>query len=150
MLVSIVSDLEVTHMVRNFCAAEGIPLEQVVLGGGASLMLRGMRETTNDINLWVEQSHFRRLCEQNAVINHPMTDTVVHPKDHPYFWIREWNPYFEAEEVQGIQCFDVLTMTIHKRGGMIRVERPLAKRQQDRKDLLLLDAWSAEKNKVRA
>ena len=145
----IVSVNEVCYMLDAFMIAESIPREDIVLGGGAALMLRGLRDTTKDINIWVSEKHFTRLAADNKVICHPMTDTVINPADHPYFWIRKYNPYFGTEEHEDFRCFDLLTMIINKSGGLGRVERPKDKREQDRKDLVILNGLLAEKNRVK-
>lgn len=149
MLTKIVSTNEVVAMVEVFCAAHDIPLDAIALGGGASLMLRGMRETTEDINLWILPDHFNKLADKHKVVNHPMVDTVVNPKDHPYFWVRKYNPYFKTNVIEDIPCLDVLSMIVFKRGSMAMPERPLAKRVQDKLDLRLLDEALSEKNKVK-
>lgn len=149
MLTKIVSTNEVVAMVEAFCAAHDIPLDAIALGGGAALMLRGMRETTSDINLWILPEYFRKLAEENKVVNHPMVDTVVNPQGHPYFWVREYNPYFPTEAIDGVPCYSILSMIVFKRGSLAEVKRPSDKRQQDHADIRILDAALTEKNKVK-
>lgn len=149
MPTKIVSGNEVVAMVEVFCATHDIPVNAIALGGGAALMLRGMRDMTNDINLWVLPKYFNKLAEDNKVVNHPLVDVVVNPKDNEYFWVREYNPYFVTEVIDGIPCYDLLPLIVFKRGSLAEVKRPLAKRQQDREDLVLLDAALTEKNKVK-
>jgi len=148
-MTPIISNTEVALMVTGFAEKNNIPMECIVIGGGANLMLRGLRTHTSDINIWIDEEHFARLAEQEKVICHPLVDTVFNPKDFEYFWVRKRNHYFKVDEFDGIQVFDVLTCLIHKRGGINRVERPLAKRQQDRLDLIKLDALFKEMHPVR-
>lgn len=149
-MTPIVSTNEIVLMVHTFCDTNDIPYDDVVIGGGAGLMLRGLRESTADINLWIDETHFARLAEQEKVICHPLVDTVFNPVGTPYFWIRKRNPYFKVDVVEGLKVFDILTYLIHKRGGINRVERPLAKRQQDRLDLIKLDALFKEMHQVKS
>lgn len=149
-MTPIVSTNEVTLMVDRFCEVNGIPRTAVVLGGGAGLMLRGIRETTADINIWINEEYFTRLAEQEKVICHPLVDTVFNPKEQAYFWVRKRNHYFEVDKCQGYQVFNILTYLIHKRGGINSPARPLAKRQQDRADLIKLDALFKEMHPVKS
>ena len=108
-------------------------------------MLMGLRKSTNDLNLWVDNPHFDKLAEVKDVINHPMRDTVI-----PYgtVWVRERNRYFGHVMIDGIQVFNTLSLLVNKRGGYQDVRRPLAKRQQDLQDIIKLDTIRAERNKV--
>jgi hypothetical protein len=64
-------------------------------------------------------------------------------------YIRKHNPYFKHITTEdGIQIFDVLPLMIQKRGGYAEHHRPLAKREQDLKDIRALVALQAEQNKV--
>lgn len=147
-----------------------VPQDQICLGGGGALLLMGVRESTEDLNLWIDSPHFERICEQQKVTNHPMTDTVVpfnfglavmNHTGHQFSipvpdggwqvtaWIRERNRYFKHVDDYGIPIFDALTLSIHKHGGMIEVKRPKAKRDQDRKDIRFLNDLLAERNKVK-
>lgn len=124
-----------------------IPVDQITLGGGAALVMMGVRENTQDLNVWVDSPYFERLCEQFKVTNHPMRDTVVQ-LEGPYY-IRCRNRYFGHDVVaNGIQIFNPLSLLIFKRGGYAEHHRPLEKRQQDFKDIVILNEILAEKNKV--
>lgn len=126
-----------------------IPKDQITLGGGAALVLMGIRENTQDLNAWVDSPHFDNLADRFKVTNHPMQDTLV-KLEGPYY-IRQRNRYFGHDVVcNGIQIFDALTLLILKRGGYAEHKRPLAKRQQDHKDIVILNEILAEKNKVMA
>ena len=149
-MTPIISNTEVALMVTGFAEKNNIPMNAIVIGGGASLMLRGLRETTADINIWIDEEHFTRLAAQEKVICHPLVDTVFNPKDFEYFWVRKRNHYFKVDEFDGIQVFDVLTCLIHKRGSLSRVERPAAKHKQDRLDLIKLDALFKEMHPVKS
>lgn len=148
MPTKIVSTNEVVTMVEVFCGMNDIPLNAIALGGGAALMMRGMREMTGDINIWILPEYFSKLADKEKVVNHPMVDTVVQPKEHPYFWVRQYNPYFDTEVIEGIPCYGVLPLIVFKRGSLAEVKRPLDKRTQDRVDLRLLDEALSKKNKV--
>jgi hypothetical protein len=124
-----------------------VPKDQITLGGGAALVLMGIRESTQDINAWVDSPYFEQLAEKFKVTNHPMQDTMV-KLEGPYY-IRQRNRYFGHDVAcDGIQIFDPLTLLILKRGGYAEVKRPLAKRQQDHKDIVILNDILAKKNKV--
>lgn len=152
---------DVTAGLKTFADLNGIPSKQICLGGGAALLLMGARQETADLNVWVDEVHFKRLCEEFKVTNHPMTDTVVQIKVTPpngyilegqtfEVWVRERNYYFKhVEAADGLNIFDPLTLSIHKHGGLIEPKRPKTKRDQDRKDIRFLNEILAEKNKVR-
>lgn len=128
-----------------------VPVGDMVLGGGVALMLHGMREDTNDVNVWIEEEHFFRLAVEKKVICHPMTDTAFMIEVNGVeFWIRKANPYHESDDdLYMFRTYNILALIVQKRGGILRVERPLVKRQQDRIDLVKLDEVFKEKNKVR-
>lgn len=149
MPTKVMSNNEVIVMLEVFRAKHNIPAEAIVLGGGGALMLRGIRDTTEDLNVWVDEQYFTQIAKDNKVICHPMVDTVVNPQDDPYFWVRKRNDYFKTEWIDQVQVFDLLTMIIHKRGSLAKVERPLVKRQQDRIDLITLDQLQSHKHRVK-
>lgn len=147
-----------------------VPQNQICLGGGGALMFMGVRESTADLNLWINNPHFDRIAELQRVTNHPMTDTMVpvefgvevmehtgHQFSIPVekggwtvtAYIRERNSYFTSIIKDGVQIFEPLPLLIQKRGGFMEPERPLAKRQQDHRDIVLLNDLLKEKNKVR-
>lgn len=150
---------DVVNAVKTFADWHSVPLDQVCLGGGGALMLMGVRESTQDLNLWIDSPHFERLCAQYKVTNHPMRDTVVGVNEIPPegykidfafpVYVRKRNRYFKHVEETGVQIFDPLTLSIHKHGGLLEPLRPLAKRRQDREDLKFLKELLAVKNKVR-
>lgn len=145
--------------VKIFGDMQRIPLYSICMGGGGALMLMGARETTQDLNLWVDEPHFSRLAAEQGVTNHPMDDTVIpmhfQPAEgyvltHPYpVYVRQRNRYFEHVEQDGLNIFDPLTLLIHKRRGYIEPARPAAKRQQDYEDIKFLNDLLAVVNKVR-
>lgn len=137
----------VLDKVTAFCKEHGIPVDQVTVGGGGAMVLMGIRETTKDLNLWVDSPYFERLAEANDVLVHPMRDSCVQrPEQHQY--IRRRNRYFEHVVINGVQCFAPLALLIFARGSYATPERPLAKRQQDHKDIVILNDILATKNKV--
>lgn len=150
---------DVINAVKTFADWHGIPLDQVCLGGGGALMLMGVRESTQDLNLWIDQPYFDALGQQYNVINHPMVDTVVAVNEVPPegykiqhafpVYVRERSRYFKHVLEDGIQIFDPLTLSIHKHGGCVELRRPLEKRLQDRKDIVFLNDILREKNKVK-
>lgn len=161
---------DITGSVEFLCNMLSIPRDQICLGGGGALMLMDIRQSTADLNVWVDSPHFERIAEMQKVTNHAMTDTVVpyefgltaieshgHVEHIPSLngpikvtaYIRERNRYFPHVEKQGIQIFDTLTLSIHKHGGAVEPRRPLTKRQQDHQDIVFLNAILAEKNKVK-
>lgn len=142
---------QLTELVYTFAVANGVSVKGMVLGGGAALMARGMRDETDDINVWVYEEDFKKLAAREKVICHPMTDTAF-KIDHQgvEFWLRKFNPYHEYEHVGSLEVFDILPLIIQKRGGLLRADRPQAKRHQDRLDLIKLDEESRERNKVYA
>jgi hypothetical protein len=162
---------DITGSVMFLCNILNIPKDQICLGGGGALMLMDIRQSTADLNVWVDSPHFERIAEMQKVTNHAMTDTVVpyefgltameshgHVEHIPSLngpikvtaYIRERNRYFKDVEVgEGLFIFDTLTLSIHKHGGAVEPRRPLAKRQQDHRDIVFLNAILAEKNKVK-
>ncbi|MNM71162.1 hypothetical protein D3C81_828180 [compost metagenome] len=154
------SKIDVVAAVKTFADLHGIPQDKICLGGGGALMLMDGRKETADLNVWVDNPHFSRLCEEFKVTNHPMTDTVVSitvkvPDGYVLegrtfqVWVRERNRYFNQVDDYEVAIFDALTLSIHKHGGMIEVKRPADKRAQDRKDIRFLNDILAERNKVR-
>jgi hypothetical protein len=151
------SSYDIAVTLRVLFEDHGIPFEHMVVGGGGALVAMGLREHTQDINLWVNEESFHKLAVHQKVICHPMTDVAFqyesgHGKEwdeeHP-IWIRKRNTYFPICNEEGIQIFDVLTLMIQKRGGYAQPERSKAKRDQDLVDIRLLNDLMAEKNKVR-
>ena len=138
---------KVADAIRIFADNWNIPLDQVTVGGGAALVLRGIREETHDLNLWVDSPHFEKLCEEMKTINHPMTDTVI-MMPNVFTYVRQRNRYFEHDVIAGIQVFNVLALIVQKRGGYAEHARPVAKRKQDRMDLRILAEIHAQRNKV--
>lgn len=136
--------------VKAFSEKTKIPLEAITLGGGGALVLRGLRDSTQDLNIWVNSDHFSKLAEDNKVFLHPMRDKVINPTELPHCWIRKYNPYFETDTFEGIRCYNLISMITFKRGSYNKVERPLAKRKQDKLDLIALDEVFRVVNKVRA
>lgn len=151
---------DVIMAVKTFADMHGIPLDRTCLGGGGALMLMEGRVSTVDLNLWVDEPHFSRLCERFGITNHPMTDTFIpvtvnpaagYKLQEPFtVYVRERNRYFKhVETEEDVNIFDVLTLSIHKHGGLLEVRRPLAKRKQDREDIKFLKEILAVKNKVK-
>jgi hypothetical protein len=108
-----------------------------------------LRESTDDLNLWIESDQFMRLAEDCKVLVHPLRDTVIQLPT-PKYYIRQRNMWFNHEVIEGFQVFDVMGLILQKRGGYAEHQRPLAKRQQDMIDLKLLAEIHAERHKVRA
>ena len=148
-------DIAVT--LRVLFEDHGIPFQHMVVGGGGALVAMGLREQTQDINLWLDEESFRKLAAHQNVICHPMVDTAFQyksghgaewDKENP-IWIRKRNTYFKVVVEEDLQIFDVMTLMIQKRGGYTQPERPKAKRDQDLIDIRLLNDLLAEKNKVK-
>jgi len=127
----------------------GVPADQICVGGGGALVCMDLRESTQDLNVWVDEPYFTKIADYHKVICHPMADTVVAiPEEKIY--VRKRNRYFKSVWAGGVQVFDPLTLMIHKRGGYMEVRRPIEKREQDLLDIRQLEAVLYEKNKVRA
>jgi hypothetical protein len=141
----------VNELVYSFANVHQVPVTDMVVGGGAALMAHGLRDETDDINVWIEEGYFARLAEREKVICHPMTDTAF-KIDHAgiEFWIRKLNPYHQYERLGVLEVYGVLALIVQKRGGILRPERPKVKRDQDREDLIKLDVIYRERNKVYA
>lgn len=148
------SSYEISLMLRTLYEDHAIPFEHIVVGGGGALLCMELRESTEDLNLWLDEESFNKVAKYQNVIVHPMVDTAFQYKtdnlDRAPIWIRKRNHYFPIINVQGIQIFNPLTLMIQKRGGYARVERPLAKREQDIIDIRALNALMAEVNQVKA
>jgi len=151
------SAYEIAVTLRVLFEDHAIPFNHMVVGGGGALVAMGLREETQDINLWLNEESFHKLAAYQNVICHPMVDTAFQyksghgeewDKEHP-IWIRKRNTYFDICEEEDLQIFDAMTLLIQKRGGYSRPERPKAKRDQDLADIRLLNDLLAEKNKVK-
>lgn len=151
---------DIQRLVDIFCLRFGVKNENVCVGGGGALVMMGLRKTTEDLNLWVDDPDFSRIAEMQKVTNHAMTDTAVLCTSDQIdcylaggesctFAIRQRNRYFVSQVIDGVQVFDPLALLTQKRGGFMEPERPLVKRQQDHRDIVLLNDLLKEKNKVR-
>lgn len=151
---------EVVRGVKYFAEEHKIPLSDICVGGGAALLLMGLRGGTRDLNLWVDSPYFERLAEQHGVINHPMVDTVVEIVIDaggimnticPFtVWVRQRNRYFKHDEIDGLNVFDPLALLIQKRGGYSEHRRPQAKRDQDLIDIRKLNDVLSKRNQIAA
>lgn len=139
------------QLMTSFSEDHSVPFEHMVLGGGCALMICGMRKDTRDINLWVEEDHFRRLAAERKVIVHPMTD-VAFMIEHMSIqvWVRKYNPYFKFDTYGKLNVYKPIGLITQKRGGLLQVSRPQVKRDQDRIDLIKLDEQYRETHKVSA
>lgn len=151
------SSLDIATKLAVLIESHGIPFEHIVVGGGGALVCMGLRESTADLNLWLNEESFNKLAVRQNIIVHPMVDVAFQyqPEEgkdigEEQIWIRKRNLYFDIANEEGIQVFDPLTLMVQKRGGFARVERPKAKRDQDIIDIRLLNDLLAEKNKVKA
>lgn len=151
---------DIKRLVDIFCIRFDVDEENVCVGGGGALVMMGLRAATADLNVWVDDPDFSRIAEMQKVTNHVMTDTVVLCASDQIdgylaggasctFAIRQRNRYFTSQVIDGVQVFEPLPLLIQKRGGFMEPERPLAKRQQDHRDIVLLNDLLKEKNKVR-
>lgn len=141
------SKQEVIEGIHRFSRQYNVPLDRIVVGGGAALMLMDLRKSTQDLNLWIDNPHFRNIAEDHRVMIHPLRDTVIQlPKEG--YYLRHRNEWFNCDEIDGITVFDVLSLIILKRGGHGEHKRPADKREQDYKDLVALAQLHAERNKV--
>lgn len=132
-----------------FSVANNVPMDQIAVGGGAALVMMGIREETADLNVWVDDPHFQRLADRQGVTVRAWHDVVVPPEDKSVVWARKRNRYFPTLEIGGLQVFDPLSLTVQKRGSLIEPARPAEKRKQDHKDIIALNDILKEKNKVR-
>ncbi|MBS9730307.1 hypothetical protein [Pseudomonas phage IR-QUMS-PaBa1-GHS-2021] len=161
------SQLEVVEAVQRFSEAHNTPLDKIAIGGGGAIMLMGGRETTYDLNIWVDSPFFERIAEtQNALLS-PMRDNVFriettidsmdqtdHVTTRRHYWVRKRNLYFPTVPVKLDQCpevyiFDTMSLLIQKRGSYSQPERGL-RRKQDYSDICFLNALLKEEHKVRA
>ena len=132
-----------------FSVANNVPMDQIAVGGGAALVVMGIREETADLNIWVDDPHFQRLADRKGVTVRAWHDVVVPPDDNSVIWSRKRNRYFPTLEIGGLHVFDPLSLTVQKRGSLIEPARPAIKRKQDHKDIVALNDILKEKNKVR-
>lgn len=139
----------VAKALDEFSKETGVQQDIIVIGGGACLLVRGLRERTNDLNIWVAEDAFHRLATSNRVFVHPMVDVVLNLPEFPGIWIRKYNPYFKAEKVRGLYVYDLISMITFKRGGYSRPERPKAKRDQDILDIAALNEVYKEEHRVK-
>lgn len=140
---------EVIEQLVVFSVANNIPMDQISLGGGGALLMMGLREQTEDLNVWIDDPHFLRYAEHHNVVVRAWHDPVVPPDEGVVVWARKRNRYFETVEVDGVHIQTPLTLIVHKRGSLMEPKRPLVKRQQDRLDIAQLNDILKEKNKVR-
>lgn len=139
---------QIVEQVMGFAAVKRIPVDQICVGGGVAMVMWGLRESSADLNLWIDDPFFSDYARSRNVINHPLVDTCIHPEKDENIWVRQWNRYLEVEVIEGIQVYTPLSLLIHKRRGYNEPQRPAAKRAQDLIDIRLLNAILAEKNKV--
>lgn len=139
---------DILKQVAAFSKAHGIPMDQIAIGGGCAFVLMGVREETADINLWVDDPYFQRLADKQGVIIRAWHDTVVQAPEQT-IWVRKRNRYFTTVAMGKLQVFTPLALTVQKRGSYIDHKRPSEKRQQDHKDLVILNDILKEQNKVR-
>lgn len=132
-----------------FSETHGVPMDQIAVGGGAALVVMGLREETVDINLWIDDPYFQEAADRHGVTVRAWHDPVVPPDEGTAIWLRRRNRYFGTVEHGELNIFDALAITVQKRGSLMETARPLAKRQQDQKDLVLLNDILKERNKVR-
>ena len=55
---------EIKHEVKVFCDAECFPIAKMIIGAGAALVLHGLREECNDIDVEMEESYFASLRDE--------------------------------------------------------------------------------------
>lgn len=139
----------VVKALEEFSEKTGVHKDVIVIGGGGCLLLRGMRESTADLNIWVAETQFRELANEHRVFLHPMVDVVLNLPEFPGIWIRKYNPYFKTDQVHGLYVFNLISMIVFKRGGYSRPERPKAKRDQDILDIAALNEVYKEKHRVK-
>lgn len=141
---------DVIEAVDKFSKLTNIPKEVIVIGGGGAMLLRGLRGTTADLNLWVNEKYFKELAVQQKVVNHPLVDTVVNVKD-ANAWVRQYNPYFEAEVLGGcvFSTYKVLPMLVFYRSSYQEHIRPVEKRLKDHECIVKLNDLISVVNKVK-
>lgn len=139
----------VVKALEEFSEKTGVHKDVIVIGGGGCLLLRGMRESTADLNIWVAENQFRELANEHRVFLHPMVDVALNLPAFPGIWIRKYNPYFKTDQVNGLYVFNLISMIVFKRGGYSRPERPKAKRDQDILDIAALNEVYKEEHRVK-
>jgi len=139
----------VVKALDEFSEKTGVRKDVIVVGGGACLLLRGMRDRTADLNIWVAEEEFRKLANEHRVFLHPMVDVALNLPEFPGIWIRKYNPYFKTDKVRGLYVYNLISMIVFKRGGYSRPERPKAKRDQDILDLAALNEVYKEEHRVK-
>jgi hypothetical protein len=55
---------EIKHEIKIFCEAECFPVAKMIIGAGASLVMHGIREECNDIDVELEDSYFASLRDE--------------------------------------------------------------------------------------
>lgn len=139
----------VVDALDKFSKETGISHDVIVVGGGGCMLLRGMRKSTNDLNIWVEEGAFRELADKHGVFVHPMVDVVLNLPEYPHIWIRKHNPYFQTLKVQKHRIYNLISMITFKRGSYSRPERPADKRAQDLLDIQALNELYKEEHRVK-
>lgn len=124
-----------------------IPLDQIAIGGGAALVLMGVRKETADLNIWVDDEHYLALADKYKVIVRAWHDTVVNPEG-TLVWVRRRNHYFKTVDLYGLKVFDVISLVVQKRGSLLDHLRNKEKQIQDRKDIYELNELMSVVNKV--
>lgn len=126
----------------------GAPAEFICLGGSSAMVMMEMANEARDINVWVDSPYFERLAEDNKVLVHPLRDAVVRIKNTA-LCIRRRNRYFKSHTLEnGLDVFDEVTLLLQKRSSYIDPERPMEQREQDFRDIRILNDLLAARNKV--
>lgn len=115
------------EVITNFHAGLSklcITLKEAIVITGANLVLRGLREETNDIDIVVSYDVLQRILGQGVDLQHdhdvtlPNGDTVAvyHGKSHDFEVAVVTDPVFvgKVEELSGIQCADLRSVLTHK------------------------------------
>lgn len=126
---------------------------ELVLGGGGALMAMGIRETTADLNVWVSPERFEEmqlkglLCwpeKDSGIIN--LIDKVGRTPFTFHCVIRPFNIPHDTVEIDGMTCFDPMTLLTYKqclkRGWLDTHREP-----QDLKDIAALNQFMVDRAK---
>jgi hypothetical protein len=126
----------------------GVPAADMCLGGSAAMVLMELRNDAGDINVWVNSPYFERLAEDHKVLVHPLRDSVVRIPETD-LCVRRRNHYFKSHTLEnGIDVFGELTLLIQKRSSYIEPGRSVEQKQQDFRDIKLLNDILATRNQV--
>jgi hypothetical protein len=126
---------------------------ELVLGGGGALMAMGIRENTQDLNVWVSPERFKELNEKGRLVwCTPGTGIIrlLNKSQQPFAAIHcEVRPFdipHDTVEIDGMTCFDPMTLLTYKQ-CLKREWLDTHKEPQDLKDIAALNQFMADRAK---